>query len=139
MKKYFILTACIAAIALFYVGQKNLYFNSFVWSNIEALSSDVYENRVNQNGNTIRVFYISKELTYAEKKALKSEAYYIEQGLPNPYHYMYVSSESLLPEKFYNKTKGRWEDVPKCSGNLELCTGEILAVCWAIKFPSPMG
>lgn len=139
MKKYFILTACIAAIALFYVGQKKLYFNSFVWSNIEALSSDVYENRINQNGNTISVFYISKELTYAEKKALKSEWYYIQNGLPNPYHYMYVSSESLLPEKFYNKTKGRWEDVPKCSGNLELCTGDILAVCWAINFPSPMG
>ena len=40
MKKYFILTACITAIVLYYVGQSHLSPNSYVISNIEALSLD---------------------------------------------------------------------------------------------------
>lgn len=39
MKKYFILTACITAIVLYYVGQSHLSLNSYVISNIEALSN----------------------------------------------------------------------------------------------------
>ena len=40
MKKYFILTACITAIVLYYVGQSHLSLNSYVISNIEALSKN---------------------------------------------------------------------------------------------------
>ena len=102
--------------------------------NVEALT-DLYEDKKDVNGNTLTVCTISKELTKEEKDALKGELYYITHGLPNPYHWMHVGSQSAYTNTFYNKTKKRWETLNKCTDTKALCTGERLGNCWAINYP----
>lgn len=60
MKKYFILIACITAIVLYYVGQSHLSLNSYVISNIEALSN-------NETGETQVTIESAMVYTVSEK------------------------------------------------------------------------
>ena len=128
-----IVVLAIATMTVAELTYNNSRINKLFLDNIEALT-DSYEDKIDSNGNTLTVNYTSIELTKPQKDALKSEAYYVYHGLPNPYHWMHVSTEPALKESFYNEDKEKWEDIVRCNGDKQLCTGSITGVCWSVKY-----
>lgn len=128
-----ILVFVIATMTVTELTYNNSKINKLLLDNIEALT-DSYEEKIDANGNTLKVNYTSTELKPEQKKELKSEAYYVYHGLPNPYHWMHVTTEPALKESFYNETQKRWDEINRCNGGKELCTGTITGVCWSVKY-----
>lgn len=101
--------------------------------NVEALT-DSYENRIGGDGTTWVVHYIGREMTQQEKDELKSEAYYVYHGLPNPYRFGFVDLNWSSSEYFFNNTMQRWKSIGRCSSDKKLIGSTTNVLCWANYF-----